>query len=113
MGFCADNHISAISSYAKQKYGKDVFSNHFIYRAFQRLTINERNAIIAEIDALVKSGMHEHLFVEGQDAVNLLLCNKFEVAFAMQKNGNLCVKTIFAPRPNRIALLKAGKSTVH
>ena len=106
MGWCADNHIPAISKYVRKTYGKKVFSNHLIQRAFQRFNADERSAIFSEVRELLKSGMYQYLFSSTEDTVSVL--TKGDLELVLTRNGaRLCVKTVFRPNPNRLAKLKA------
>lgn len=106
MSFATANHIRAVSKYVDRKYGKGVFSQHFIYRAYQRLpSVEARLSVLAELRDLVRSGMHQYLFTKGSTTCNILLQDAYEVACEL-KQGKLVVKTIMVPGKNRAERLR-------
>ncbi len=107
MSFCSDNHVAAIASYAKKAYGKNVFSNHFVTRSFQRVTPQDRGLVFAEIRDLAQSNMLGYFF-GGSEEVELLLRDKYKVVFTRNGTGRLVVKTIFEPSPSQRARMMAA-----
>lgn len=105
MGWCADNHIPAVNDYARKVYGKDVFSNHFIMRVYQRFTPEERLCIFAELRDLIKGGMYQHLFPTGKSEVNVILQNKIKVCLSIRSSGKMVVKTAFIPTKTALSKL--------
>lgn len=105
--FAEANHISAIRAYAAKKYGKDCFTQHFLHRAVQRLTPEDRLAVFAEVRELNNSKMYDHLFDDSNPTVSILIRDKLEAVFTRNSNGALVVKTVIVPKKNRLARLKA------
>jgi len=103
MGWCEDMHLSAMNKYVRKTYGKKVFTDHFLFRVFQRFEPEDRLAIFAELRDLVKGGMYKHLFPKGKTAVDVIVQDKIKVGLMLQPNGKLTIKTAFIPTKTALA----------
>ena len=105
MGWCADNHLTAVKKYVRNVYGKNAFTNHFIIRTYQRFGPEDRLAIFAELRELIKGGMFQYLFSPGKNDVEVVLNNKLKVCLARSVSGDLVIKTVFEPTPSQMRRL--------